>query len=212
MPPATPLIVVRLGGSLLNLPTLHTQLHQLTQLLLPARILIITGGGRAADSIRQLDNSLKLPAKITHWQAIAAMSSNAQLLVRTGNALKSARDHESAQNAWEDHCTPVLDVHTWLLGPGKTTADSLPESWQVTSDSIAAAVATAWQSSRLVLAKSCPPPALNVHELAAAGAVDQHFPTAAHNLMIDWCCLRHSSSPKIVHILPQNISPSTTAS
>jgi aspartokinase-like uncharacterized kinase len=212
MPNATPLTIVRLGGSLLHLPTLHTQLQQLTQLLLPARILIITGGGLAADSIRQLDRSFKLPAKITHWQAIAAMSFNAQLLVRTGNALKSARDTESAQLAWKNRCTPVLDAHAWLQGPGKTTANSLPESWHVTSDSIAAAVAHAWHCSRLVLAKSCPPPALNVHELAAAGAVDPHFPAVSRNLIIDWCCLRNSTTPEIIRILTQNISPAPTTS
>jgi aspartokinase-like uncharacterized kinase len=61
--------------------------------------------------------------------------------------------------------------------------DTLPIGWRVTSDSIAAAVA-ATVGAELILAKRVPPPgpASDLESLAAAGWVDEHFPTAARGL------------------------------
>jgi hypothetical protein len=75
----------------------------------------------------------------------------------------------------------VLDAAGWLSGAGRR--HSLPVGWQVTSDSIAAAVATANRAD-LLLAKRVPPPgpASDLESLAAAGWVDEHFPTAARGL------------------------------
>lgn len=196
------LIVIRVGGSLLDLPSLHSQINQLVQSLLPARILLITGGGHAAETIRKLDHRFSIHPSHAHWQAIAAMSFNAEVFVRTGEHLISVADPETATQAWATCRTPVLDTLAWLRGPGHMVAKTLPESWHVTSDSIAAAVLHAWEGQRLILAKSCSPPAGNIRELASAGAVDLHLPQIAAALTIEWCCLRSSAPHQLVHIHP----------
>ena len=64
----------------------------------------------------------------------------------------------------------------------------MPVGWQVTSDSIAAFVATT-NAAALVLAKSVPPPAStdDLPSLAHAGWVDGHFPVAAADLArLEW--------------------------
>jgi hypothetical protein len=72
----------------------------------------------------------------------------------------------------------VLDAAAWLGHAGRLAA--LPVGWHVTSDSIAAAVA-ADGGGRLFLVKSVPPPCPgpDLTSLAAAGWVDDFFPTAA---------------------------------
>lgn len=196
------LIVIRVGGSLLDLPELHSRISQLVHILPPARILLITGGGHAAETIRELDQRFAIHPRLAHWQAIAAMSFNAEVLVRTGQHLKVVTDTETANKVWEANCIPVLNPLAWLRGPGCKFAASLPESWQVTSDSIAAAVLQAWNGQRLILGKSCSPPAENIRDLAAAGAVDQHLPQIAGTLTIDWCCLRDAEMPRLLRVHP----------
>jgi aspartokinase-like uncharacterized kinase len=71
--------------------------------------------------------------------------------------------------------------------------------WHVTSDSIAAAVATACGAA-LLLAKSVPPPESrgSLASLAQAGWVDDYFPSVAADLeRIEWA-------------VPKGISPTSS--
>jgi len=189
MPENSSLIVIRVGGSLLHLPQLHSQLQWLCDSLQPAPLLLITGGGHAADIIRELDTRYGLPRTRAHWDAIAAMSFNAELLVRTGNKLQLVADQLTAQLVQQSGRIPVLDTLTHLRTTGTATAQQLPESWDVTSDSIAAAILRDWQGSKLILVKSCAPPASDISRLAAAGGVDPYFPVASAGLDVEWCWL-----------------------
>ncbi|NUQ61799.1 MAG: hypothetical protein HUU20_04880 [Pirellulales bacterium] len=60
----------------------------------------------------------------------------------------------------------------------------LPHTWDVTSDSIAAALAAALSARELVLLKSCarPEPWSSLREAAEAGYVDRFLPVAAAGL------------------------------
>ena len=189
MPENSSLIVIRVGGSLLHLPQLHFQLQCLCDSLQPAPLLLITGGGHAADVIRELDVRYGLPNAKAHWDAIAAMSFNAELLVRTGNNLQLVADQRTAQRVRQSGHIPVLDTFTHLRTIGAATAQRLPESWDVTSDSIAATILRDWQGSKLILVKSCAPAASNIPRLAAVGAVDPYFPVASEGLDVEWCWL-----------------------
>ncbi|MEY3175308.1 MAG: Uridylate kinase [Planctomycetota bacterium] len=198
MPENSSLIVIRVGGSLLDLPQLHSGLQQLCDLLWPAPLLLITGGGHAADVIRELDGRCGLAPGKAHWDAIAAMTFNAQVLVRTGNHLQLAADREAAQQIQNSCRIPVLDTLTHLRTIGMATAARLPESWDVTSDSIAAEILRDWQGAKLILVKSCEPPASDIPGLAAIGAVDRYFPIASRGLDVDWCCLGIAGSEPIL--------------
>jgi len=83
----------------------------------------------------------------------------------------------------------------------------LPEGWTVTSDSLAAAVASTVDAD-LLLIKSVPPPAATVElqalvdlqALSVAGWVDEAFPTAANAVArITWAAITpetpHTTTP-----------------
>jgi 5-(aminomethyl)-3-furanmethanol phosphate kinase len=78
----------------------------------------------------------------------------------------------------------VLDARDFLQDVDSTNSrTSLPHTWDVTSDSIAAVGACALGADELVLLKSCDVPNHPSQEpspqaLAVAGYVDRYFPTA----------------------------------
>jgi len=184
------LVVLKLGGSLFSLPDLGFRLQQLLGQISGSRVLIIPGGGFAADRIRDLDRSIRLSAHQVHLAAIGAMSFNAGVLARTGVGLGLARDRRTAELIWGRSMVVVLEAAEFLCGEGRMVYDGLPENWQVTSDSIAASVSAFWKASRLILGKSCEPVSGNLRELAEAGMVDSWFPRIPGEFQVDWCNLR----------------------
>jgi hypothetical protein len=79
----------------------------------------------------------------------------------------------------------ILDPGPFLHAIEPTAAGThLPQSWDVTSDSIAARIADLLGSEEFVLFKSCLPESqiATLEEAAAAGFVDRCFPTFAASL------------------------------
>lgn len=165
-------LVVKLGGSLL---TRVDWAHEVTSLLesLPAPRVIVTGGGPLVDGLRAIDRAEPLPETLVHRLAIDCMAHTARVTAAAlGMPLVSALDTTVPPTA-------VLDTPAWLACAGRL--DALPVGWHVTSDSIAASVATA-RGGGLMLVKSVPPPHDDIGRLAEAGWVDEWFPTAARSL------------------------------
>jgi aspartokinase-like uncharacterized kinase len=146
-------------------------------------LLVVPGGAAFADAVRAYDRRLGLRPRTAHWMAILAMDQFGWALSDLIPGAKRCIDLAS-----------VGDRGVSILLPTAVLAehDPLPESWTVTSDSIAAWVAGAAGAGRLVLVKpvaglyrSWPPdgapiPRLTVDELAALGSagVDEHLPAA----------------------------------
>lgn len=166
--------VVKIGGSLLGRRAWPEELASLIAAL-PPPLLLVVGGGSVVDGLRTLDAACPRPPAIMHALAIDAMRLTASLVGDAlGLPLIAAPPTSEAAG--------VLDVTGWLdAHPG--CREELPIGWHVTSDSIAAVVASA-RGSDLMLAKSIAPPSgdENLAALAAAGWVDDHFPTAARAL------------------------------
>ena len=74
-----PLRIIKLGGSLLSLSDLRPRFHAWLQTETPARNLVVVGGGRAVEAIRELDAIHHFPAKLTHWMCVDLMSITAAL-------------------------------------------------------------------------------------------------------------------------------------
>jgi len=187
-------LVLKLGGSLLDLWNLGDLLLQFGQ---GRRILIVPGGGVAADTVRQLDVCGLLKAEQSHWMAIEAMSFNAGLLRRTLVGVSAADGLELTPWRWPEGLPLVLDPAGWLLGSGCAAAAQIPASWDATSDSIAAIVAAAIGVESLILGKSCEPCSMSMADLAAGGQVDACFPRFAGRLRAGWCNFR-APVPKVV--------------
>jgi aspartokinase-like uncharacterized kinase len=146
-------------------------------------VLVVPGGAEFADAVRAHDDRFGLRPQTAHWMAILAMD-------QFGWALSDLIPGAARRLDLEPVCPGVVSV----LLPAALLAerDPLPESWTVTSDSIAAWVAGAAGAERLVLVKpvaglyrSWPPTGepiarLTVDELAALQpeGVDEHLPAA----------------------------------
>ena len=146
-------------------------------------LLVVPGGAEFADTVREHDRRFGLQPQTAHRMAILAMEqfgwSLADLIPGAARCVEPG---------------PPRDGVVSVLLPAALLAqrDPLPQSWAVTSDSIAAWVAGAAGAERLVLLKpvaglyrTWPPtgepiPRLTVDELAALqpAGVDGHLPAA----------------------------------
>jgi aspartokinase-like uncharacterized kinase len=122
------LTVVKVGGGIGDdaLPAVCAALGELGR---RHRLLVVPGGARFADAVRDADRRFGLHAHTSHRMAILAMEQYGWLL---------------------SDLIPGVPV----LLPAGLPLDELPASWDVTSDSIAAWVAHRVGAERLVLVKA----------------------------------------------------------
>jgi aspartokinase-like uncharacterized kinase len=112
-------------------------------------VLVVPGGGPFADAVRRIDTEHGLSAYASHWMAILALDQYAELLASRIPLSRVVRSAGGALAALATGELPILAPSDWLR-----SADPLPHSWDVTSDSIAAWVAGELGAARLVLIKA----------------------------------------------------------
>jgi len=157
-------VVVKIGGSLLKSPPhFHRVLAEIAAVSRERRLLVVPGGGPFADAVRTVDRSFALPDSVSHWMAVLAMDQCAHLIAAALTSAALIHDAAEISEAIRDGRVPVLAPYRWL-----STADPLPHSWDVTSDSIAAWVAGRVGAKQLVLVKAA-------HAAGGAGLVDPFF-------------------------------------
>jgi dihydroneopterin aldolase len=201
MPPAdSSPVLLKVGGSLLNWVRLPEQVDRLQRHLLPRETVIVPGGGPVADLVRRWHRIHSLNQEQAHWLAVDTLTLTRRLLVEILPRATEAHDRSDIERAWRSGQLPVLDPGDWLRNPELAAVDPLPQTWDVTSDSIAAWIAQRIEigpPSRLVLAKSVDLPAdCTVEQAATRGLVDAHFAHCLHGLSVEWINLR--SEPLIV--------------
>jgi hypothetical protein len=169
-------LVAKFGGSLLARPGWPRALRHFLASVPAGRVIVVVGGGSIVDGLRAMDQASPLPEATAHWLAIDALGLTARIVAETlGLSLVDAPTAATLPS--------VLDTPTWLRQAGR--ADRLPVGWHVTSDSLAALVASELRGT-LVLLKSVPPPLPGpggdlpeMDELASVGWLDAGFTRAA---------------------------------
>ena len=169
MPP----MIVKVGGSLFEWPDLGPRLRGWLTKNAPRETILVPGGGRFADIIRDLDRTHGLGDEIAHRMALHAMTINAELLTALIPGCCIIDGPDLAELLWEQDRWPVLDA---LAFCESDAASALPHTWDVTSDSIAARFAVVTGATDLVLLKSASPPAGGVAAWAECGYVDVWLP------------------------------------
>ena len=179
-----PIRVVKLGGSLLEWEPLPEQLRRWLDLQPPARTLLIAGGGRWADAVRQQNRRRRLDERTAHWMCIDAMSITARLVASWMPDAPLLDDVGEFRSLCRETPLAILDVGRFLREVEPTLlGERLPENWDVTSDSIAARVAQCAGAEELVLLKSMLREGwANPQAWAKAGYVDRIFPRATRDL------------------------------
>lgn len=173
--------VVKLGGSLLSRPDVWTRLERWLARE-PAATVLVVGGGTVVEAIRDLDRVHGLDPVEAHWWCIEIMARQAQLAHRR---LTGSRLVEQLHELAEINTPPSLAIFNpfpLLREDDALRNDRLPASWDVTSDSIAARIASRSRADELVLLKSTLPTTDTVDSLAASGFVDAYFPVVAREL------------------------------
>jgi aspartokinase-like uncharacterized kinase len=175
--PGSPLrAVVKVGGSLYDLPDLGPRLRRLLdEQFAGACVVLVPGGGASADFIRQLDRCHGLGEEISHWLALRALTLNAHFVASLLPHSCVVGNLEKFQQAWDIHKLPILDVHEFARGDDRNPGH-LPHRWAATSDALAARVAVVLEARRLVLLKSTTVPSgLDWTEAGQLGFVDEMF-------------------------------------
>lgn len=191
-----PIVVFKIGGSLLDLPDLGDVVRELLAQRPEHASLLAAGGGAAADVVREWDCVHRLGEEISHELALQAMTLNEALLVHLLPEVRLARNRKQFEAIAAARQTALLCSHCFIRWaesqPAAGLPEALPHTWQVTSDSIAAWAALCLQAEELVLVKSAPKPAgRSAREAAADGLVDAHFPQLASKLpLVSWVNLR----------------------
>ena len=181
MIPTSP-VVIKIGGSLLTLAGLAERLHSLLNSMSSTKVLFIIGGGAAADEVRRLDERFHFAPARAHWDAISAMTSNSKLISRILGSVPLVSDWDQAETAWQRHPAAILDASVFLRDKRAIFSQQLPESWIVTSDSIAACVALDWPCDQVIFCKSCDPVSPFIDEVCQAGQLDAYIPSLRSSL------------------------------
>ncbi len=177
-------VVVKVGGSLLDLPDLIDRLGAYLESIRPARGLLIVGGGREVDRIREQDQDGRLTAEAAHWRAIEAMTANTQRVsADLGlNMIGKQADLRRAQRA--DRAV-AMDTYALLAEDERRGGTRLPRCWSVSGDSIAVRLAHLAGADSILLLKSCGVPArTRVEQAVELGVVDAHLPSTLNGLTV----------------------------
>ena len=156
--------VIKLGGSLLGSDNLRERLPRRLQqarekIGVPLEQLVIVGGGKIVDAIRQRDRTHPGDPADVHWHCVELLAKSHQIVhhqfphwhtVATADQLNDAinRGFSTAE-------ATLVSVDSFYH---RGTDCSLPTDWRTTSDAIAAYLATIVNADELVLVKSCRSP------------------------------------------------------
>lgn len=168
--------VVKLGGSLIGSQELTHWLDIFARFS-DGKIVIVPGGGIFADAVREAQQLTKLDDVAAHKMAVMAMDQCGELLTSLSPTMTTASTElEIAERGFQHRAI------VWLPSKMVCADDKIPSSWQVTSDSLAAWLATKLNAEHLVLIKSSPLHAddavvsqISLENLVKDGIVDPYF-------------------------------------
>jgi aspartokinase-like uncharacterized kinase len=163
--------VVKIGGSLLGTPELERWLEVAAKHA-DGKIIIVPGGGVFADAVREAQKITKISDACAHRLAVLAMDQFGLMLADMNPLLATAStEMEIDERTWQHRGI------VWLPSKMVLADDSIPQNWDITSDSLAAWLADKLGAQHLVLVKSDKPDekALSLKTITDGGLVDQAF-------------------------------------
>jgi len=177
-------VIVKLGGSLAEGPSLPSWLAVLTRHG-GGRCVVVPGGGGFADAVRAAQAALGFSDRAAHCMALLAMEQSALMLADLAPLLAPCAEPDEIAA-----CLAAGRIPVWLPSRMALADRAIPESWDVTSDSLAAWLAGMLGLRQLVLVKSAPPPEpATAERLAAAGYVDPMLPDLLRRYRIAARCV-----------------------
>lgn len=159
--------VIKLGGSLSKSQALRDCLTQISKG--QARVVIVPGGGDFADQVRLAQQQWQFSDKIAHEMAILAMQQMALLFkgLQPDFILANSIIEIKQQN----QAIPII----WSPNINELNQAGIAASWEITSDSLAAWLATQLNATELILVKAASVSTNNLAQLNEQGIIDGAF-------------------------------------
>lgn len=185
--------IIKIGGSMLLRDNLAAAVNHWLNAHPADQTMIIIGGGKLIDAVRELDQNHKMASEQTHWMCVDLLTATAcfaadlfgwplitteqqwKELVQRGKKSPNLQSHERQPTV----ITPTVFYNRSTNVPNT----QVPHDWRTTTDSIAALLAHKIDADELVLLKSCPiAKHMSLSQLADSGIVDEAFPGVAADL------------------------------
>jgi len=167
--------VVKIGGSLLGSPELARWLELFVKFS-DGKVIIVPGGGLFADAVRKAQAQSNISDAAAHRLAVLAMDQFGLLLASMNAGLATASSElEIAERTWQHRGI------VWLPSKMVLADETIPQNWQVTSDSLSAWLANKIGAEQLVLVKSRQLPAyetntsIALQQLVEDELIDRQF-------------------------------------
>lgn len=196
--------VVKLGGSLARSPRLKSWLEALAEAGAP--IVIVPGGGPFADQVRDSQEYWKFDESSAHAMALLAMEQFGRLLAALEPGLRLCVSLDDVRIALDARRVAVWLPQAMALGHG-----DIAESWDVTSDSLAAWFAGQLQARGVILVKSADPPAgqISASELSRLDLVDAAFEGYLAGSLVEAWCIGAGRHAEAARALADGAGPGT---
>jgi aspartokinase-like uncharacterized kinase len=164
-------VVVKLGGSVVRSSQLHAWLDAIAAA--PCPVVVVPGGGALAQKVRSCQERLRFGDGAAHRMALLAMDQLAWAVAGLRAGFEVG-DTEEALRRWLTQGR----VAVWAPYALIANRHDIPESWAVTSDSLALWLAARLGARRCYLIKSIPrkQAAVSAEQLVRDGVVDSAFP------------------------------------
>jgi len=139
--------ILKVGGSLSEDPELLIGLcAKISALAKYYGLVVVPGGGKFADVVRDSDEHFTLSSTVSHKMAIMAMDQFGMLLAQITPNSCATYSLEDARQLSDTEAVPIFLPSRLLF-----KEDPLKNSWDVTSDSIAAYIAVRLKAAKLIL-------------------------------------------------------------
>lgn len=160
--------VVKLGGSLFNTTELLEWLAQLEQQSQQQTIIIVPGGGPFADQVREAQQKVSFDDKTAHHMAILAMAQYGLLIASQIKAAQLFYYPSDINNL-------TLGLYIWIPDRHVLTAPELPQSWALTSDTLALWLSQQVAADELHIIKRKRSANCQISDLMEQGLLDEAF-------------------------------------
>jgi dihydroneopterin aldolase len=162
--------VVKLGGSFALSPRLRDWIAAIAACA--GRIVIVPGGGPFAAAIRAAQAPMGFDDRAAHRMGLLAMEQYGCAIASLDERLRLADSFEAI-----DRCLSEGTVPVWLPARMALVDPSIPQSWDVTSDSLGVWLASRIGARRLVLVKHVETKEniMRAADLTARDVVDKAF-------------------------------------
>src|SRR5262249_35818726 len=114
-PPSQHPVVVKVGGSLYDLPDLGFRLKSFLDGLNTLDRVLVPGGGRSADVVRAWDQHHDLGEEASHWLALRALTFNAHFLASLLPEATVIQHLDERHGLAASGRIPILDMYAWAL-------------------------------------------------------------------------------------------------